>query len=367
MLAAMLAFLPSAMVINSDVGSAVPRHASGFDELYKNRDYKELLSTQNGIFYSYIVLLFNDNPHFINIIMDLQIDSDSNVSYEKLYKLYLSRGKDLPFYKLAVQLYKYYKNPATFDEAAQREVEKELESFDIVLRFVSKPDSMMLDYCIYGRKKPIEESHPFLEKTRRIYNIIPLIFYDEFFSSNSTFYSDLIYIDDNEVTNDYNIAVLVREHASTKGLYYIGSEVTNDIKFCLIKASDETADLQDRIKRVFVVHELTHKIINNDYNYYNSIIEEELAIASTVYADPYLGLTAVYSYLNYYRYSPHRIAALKFIKYCSHSLNRPSMAYNPSELKAVSPDALRLLSKNYFEDRMKLVRKRAEVQKALRP
>ena len=367
MMTLVLTVFPSAMVVNGSAGSAEPRHAAGFDELYRNQDYKELLSTQNGIFYSYIVLLFNDNPHFINIIMDLQIDSDSNVSYEKLYKLYLSRGKDLPFYRLAVSLYRYYKNPDSFDEARQRKIERELESFDIVLRFVSKPDAVMLDYCIYGRKNRIEEGHPFLERDKLIYNIIPIIFYDEFFSSNSTFYSDLIYVDGNEVTNDYNIAVLVREHASTKGLYYIGSEVTSDIKFCLIKASGESDDLQNRIRRVFVVHELTHKIINNDYNYYNSIIEKELAIASTVYADPYLGLSAVYSYLNYYRYSPHRIAALKFIKYSSQSLNRPSMAYNPSELKSVSPDALRLLSKNYFEDRMKLVRKRAEVQKALRP
>ncbi|MDA3900399.1 MAG: hypothetical protein PF637_07755 [Spirochaetes bacterium] len=338
--------------------SPVTRHAAGFDELYKNHDYKALLSTSNGTYYSYIVLLFNENPHFINILMDLTITTESNVSFEKLYLLYLNRNKELPFYSLAKQLHRLYRNPGSFDDATLREMEKKLESYDIVLRFVNIAQGLTLDYCIYGRKEVVKEFHPFLENDQQIYNIIPTIYYDEFFSSNSTFYRDLIYIDGNEVKNDYNIALLVKKSAALKGFYYIGSEVTPDIQFCLMNAALDSGDLEKRIERVFIVHELTHKIVNNNYKYYNSIIEEELAIASTMFVDPYLGLSALYSYLNYYRYSPHRIAALKFIKFSSRSLGRPTMAYNPSELKDVSPDALKLLAQNYFAERMELVKKK---------
>ncbi|MFW5808837.1 MAG: hypothetical protein ACOCWH_07265, partial [Spirochaetota bacterium] len=143
---------------------------------------------------------------------------------------------------------------------------------------------------------------------------------------------------------------------STSGSYYVGANVNDNMKVCLKKAFKAEDDVESEIRRIFIIHEMTHKILNNRFNYYNRIVEEELAIASTIYANPYLGLSVCYSYLNYpYVHSPHRIAALKFLRFVAEDTGDSSYLYSPSRIKSLSADQLRLMAYRYFYNRMELV------------
>jgi hypothetical protein len=105
----------------------------------------------------------------------------------------------------------------------------------------------------------------------------------------------MIYINMDEVMNDSLIAANIIKGKNIRSLFFVGSRVTDDIKFCLQKAFSEKSNIRDEIWEMFVIHELTHKMINNHYNYFDQVNGEELSLMSTVYAKPYLGLSIMYS------------------------------------------------------------------------
>ncbi len=309
----------------------------------------------NGKLYAYIVLLFNENPHFVNLIQKDSIPMKiiGNEGFNiKEYKHYLKTVREKNLKKLARTLLNVFLEPESYKDDKLVSLERELLNRNIILKFSrdKNPGSrkVVLDYCIYGKKYLVKIKHPLLKIKGKIYNIQPYIYYDEFSTSNSTFYFNMIYINSEEVLNDYLIAKKIFENADVSSLFFVGSRVTEDIKYCLTRAFKDRSTIKQKIWEMFVVHELTHKYLNNRYNYYDQVKGEELSLSSTIFSNPYLGISVMYSYLNYNSINPHRIAAMNFVKYVSENTGNTDIVNNPEKIKYIDKKRLKTLSKNYF-------------------
>ena len=73
-------------------------------------------------------------------------------------------------------------------------------------------------------------------------------------------------------------------------MFFVGSKVSEDIKHCLLMAFKDNSSIRSEIWKMFVIHELTHKMMNNQFNNYDQITGEEISLSSTIYSNPYLGL-----------------------------------------------------------------------------
>lgn len=320
---------------------------------YDNRSIN--LSSDNGKFYAYIVLLYNENPHFVNMIQKgsiplkvLSIEGFNVREYKNFVRSLFNRNHRA----LAQRLLDCYLEPHKYDDNQLREIEKNLTSKNIILKLSRDKnlgeEKLTLDYCIYGKKVPLTVNHPFFTLKEKIFNIQPYIYYDELSTSNSTFYFDMIYINPSEVENDYIIARRVLEGKSVNSMYFVGSRVTDDTKYCLLRAFDNHNSIRDEIWKMFIVHELTHKLLNNNFNNFDQVVGEELSLCSTIYTNSYLGLSILYSYLNYNSNNPHRIAAMNFVKYCSDKLSNKEISANPGLLKTIQVNRIKHLSKDNF-------------------
>jgi len=318
------------------------------------------LKSTNGKLYAYIVLLFNENPHFVNIIQMGTIPM-KEISVEgfniKAYRNYLSSIRNHSLYSDAEIILKVFLEPHSFNQVSLKSIEDRLSKRKIILKFYKESDhlnsSISLDYCIFGDKIKIEFSHPVLKLNEEIFIIKPYIYYDEFSTSNSTFYHDMIYIDREEVNNDVIIANNIMKGIEIKSLFYVGSRVTDDIKYCIIKAFKGNLDsriIKNDIWKLFVIHELTHKIINNSYKSFDQVTGEEISMSSSIYSNPYLGLSTLYSYLNYGKFNPHRIAALNYIQFFSKKLDNKKYINNPGLIKFVKPEVIKKVSYDHINN-----------------
>ncbi|TFH41210.1 MAG: hypothetical protein E4G96_05945 [Chrysiogenales bacterium] len=201
--------------------------------------YSEAINIKsiNGKFYAYIELLFNENPHFVNMIQKDNIPMrimGHEGFHIKEYKNYLKTVWDQRQKSLANMLLSIYLEPRKYDLKALRSVEEVLVGRNIILKFSKDmnawSEKVSLDYCIFGKKRPVEVKHPFFEIKEIIYNIQPFIYYDEFSTSNSTFYFDMIYINPVEVDNDYIIAKNILNGDNVNSMFFVGSQITDDIK-----------------------------------------------------------------------------------------------------------------------------------------
>mgnify|MGYP001289004823 FL=1 len=326
-----------------------------FPSEYKYRQSGANIKTVNGKFYAYTVLLFNDNPHFVNLIQKGTI-SLKEIGIEgfniKAYRNYLATIQDNKLTEEAELVLKIYLEPDMFNNTRLRQVENYLAKRNIILKFYRegsfKGATITLDYCIYGEKVRIDIKHPLFHFNEEMFYIKPYIYYDEFSTSNSTFYYDMIYINPDEVTNDYIIAKNIVNGKDIKSMFFNGSKVTDDIKQCLVAAFRNQASIRADIWKMFVIHELTHKIMNNHYNNYDQITGEEIALSSTIYSNPHLGLSIMYSYLNYGKMNPHRMAAMNYITYLSEVSGKKEYVVNPSLIKNMAVDKLKEYTKNHF-------------------
>jgi len=308
-----------------------------------------------GKLYAYIVLLFNENPHFVNIIQEYTIPMElmqKEGFHITEYKNYLNKVKDPALYRLASVMLNVYLNPGKFDEISLQQIRDGLEKKNIIVRFSRDKnhgrERVILDYCIYGSRRKLSTSHPLFGTKEIIYNIIPYLYYDEFSTSNSTFYFDMIYINPEEVQNDYIIARRVMNGENVETMFFVGARVTEDIKFCLKRAFTSPQSIKAEIWKMFEIHELTHKILNNSFNYFDQVTGEELALCSTIYHNVYLGLSVMYSYLDYNVTNPHRIAALNYLKFVANESGKKDTVKNPALVRNMLPGELRRIPKNHF-------------------
>ncbi|MCP4137953.1 MAG: hypothetical protein GY754_43725 [bacterium] len=309
----------------------------------------------NGKFYAYIVLLFNENPHFVNLIQkdSIPLKVIGNEGFHvKEYKRYLNSMRHPALKTLVRTMMDIYLEPARYSDAQLGAIQKQLSGKNIVLRFSRDRnlgvEKIILDYCIFGKKIGVTIKHPFFKTKEKIYNIQPFIYYDEFSTSNSTFYFDMIYINPEEVQNDYIIAKKIMNGKDVKSMFFVGSRVTEDIKKCLLKAFVKNSSIKDEIWKMFIIHELTHKILNNRYNYFDQVSGEELSLCSTIYANPYLGISVMYSYLNYNAINPHRIAAMNLVRFIGNKTGKTAILKDPSLVKKLPREEIRQISKEYF-------------------
>ncbi len=317
------------------------------------------IKTVNGKFYAYIVLLFNENPHFVNMIQKGAI-SNVEMSIEgfhiKEYKQYLASIQDSKLGNECRLILKIFLEPDQFNDSYLHQIEKDLCKRNIILKFYRegtyKGAHITLDYCIYGEKIKIDIKHPLFDFNDEMYYIMPYIDYGELSTSNSTFYPDMIYINPDEVNDDYLIAQNVTNGKDVKSMFFVGSKVSDDIKHCLLVAFKENSSIKKEIWKMFVIHEITHKIMNNKFNNYDQVTGEELSLSSTIYSNPYLGLAVMYSYLNYSKMNPHKIAAMRFITYISEDSGNKNYINNPGSIKNIPVDKLKEFSKNYFHYRV---------------
>ncbi|MCX8123850.1 MAG: hypothetical protein N3F66_06760 [Spirochaetes bacterium] len=318
------------------------------------------IRTTNGKLYAYIVLLFNENPHFVNLIQAdsipvklMQTPGFNVVQYEA----YIRTLQDPALKNLAQQILQVYKEPDKISDAELEQLTLKLESRNIVLRFSKTKDGggyrYMLDYCIYGKRKPVTINHPLFNVKEKIFNIQPLIYYDEFSTSNSTFYFDMIYINPDEVYNDYIISKRIIENKSCENMFFVGAHVTEDIKYCIKKAFTSKETIFDEIWKMFEIHELTHKVLNNYYFFFDQVTGEELALSSTIYYNTYLGLAILYSYLDYNTINPHRIAGTNFIKFLSLYTSNSEYIEKPSLIKQLPADDIKKIAKLHFDTTIK--------------
>lgn len=322
------------------------------------------IKTVKGKFYAYIVLLFNENPHFINLIQNDTIPPRLMASegfHIRAYRNYTKSLQRKDIKSLALRLMKLYLEPETFTPKDLARLEKKLGRYNIILKFSknksSETNRITLDYCIYGKKIAVDIKHPLLSSREVIYNVQPFIYYDEFSTSNSTFYFNMIYINVDEVRNDAIIARRIIKGARPGTLFFVGSRVTEDIVYCLKKYfTSGKKNIYKEIWEMFAIHELTHKIINNTYNYFDQVNGEELSLMSTIYAKPFLGLSVMYSYMNYNSINPHRIAAQNFIRFAAKKTGDKKIKESPSRLKHLSEHAIKNLSKAYFFSILKSMR-----------
>jgi hypothetical protein len=329
----------------------------------RNRSIKSV----NGRLYAYIVLLFNENPHFVNLIqkgtIPLNVIGDEGFHVRE-YKRYLRTINNSKIRELAQLMLSVYLEPKRYSSHNLGKIEKNLEAYNIILRFSRNFNTglnqITLEYCIFARRIRLEITHPLIKTREVIYNIQPFIYYDEFSTSNSTFYYDMVYINPDEVTNDAIIAHRVLKDQNVQSMFFVGSVVNDDIKYCLSRAFNDSSRIREEIWRMFVLHELTHKIINNRYNHFDQITGEELSLSCTIYANPYLGMSVLYSYMNYNAINPHRIAAINYIQFVSEETGRAELVENPGLLKFIPEDELKRLSKRHFYrilQKLKLVQK----------
>ena len=314
----------------------------------------------NGKFYAYIVLLFNENPHFVNLIQkdSIPLKSIGNEGFHiREYKNYLKTIKNPAQKSMAENLLSVYLEGESFEAKQLKKTENELTAWNVVLKFSkdrhSGQEKTTLDYCIFGKKFEINVKHPLLKIDEKIYNIQPLIYYDEFSSSNSTFYFDMIYINSEEVNYDSMIARRVLDGEDVSSMFFVGSRVTEDIRYCLQKAFKSTDAIRDEIWKMFVIHELTHKMLNNKYNNFDQITGEELAMSSAIYSNPYLGLSVIYSYLNYNTINPHRIAAMNYIKFIAAASSKSELAKKAGLLRNFSEADIKKYTKEHFDTLLK--------------
>ena len=329
-----------------------------YDETYNNYNYNaETINIKsiNGKFYAYIVLLFNENPHFVNMIQkdSIPLKIMGNEGFHiKEYKNYLNTLKDKKLKNLANILLTIYLEPKKFDTKSLHNVEDILTVRNIILKFSKDKNTwsekIALDYCIFGKKQLVDVKHPFFEIKENIYNIQPFIYYDEFSTSNSTFYFDMIYINPIEVDNDYIIAKNIINGENVISMFFVGSQITEDIKYCLSRAFKDKKNIKNEIWKMFIIHELTHKVLNNRYNNFDQVQGEELSLGSTIYYNPLLGLSVLYSYLNYNAINPHRVAAMNLVRFISKSTGKADMIENPGLIKFLTLGELQSLAKKHF-------------------
>lgn len=326
------------------------------DDSFSGYDYKSgSLNTVNGKFYAYIVLLYNENQHFVNLIQKGAISTKemANTGFHiKAYKAYLATIHDPRLAAEAELMLKLYLEPDNYGELKLRDIEKQLLKRNIVVRFSqdfsNRNMPLSLLYIIYGEKIRINIRHPLVELDEEIYYIKPYIYYDEFSTSNTTLHYDLIYISPDEVNNDYSIVKEVLAGKEIKHRFYVGSKVTDDIRYCLARSFSDTSSIKAEIWKMLVIHELTHKYLDNKFRYFDQVTGEEISLSSTIYSNPYLGLSVMYSYLNYGQMNPHRIAAMNYLTYIAESSGNKKLISNPGMVKYLPVEKLREYTKNHF-------------------
>ena len=323
---------------------------------YKDRESGVSIKTVNGKFYAYIVLLFNENPHFVNLIQKGTIslkDIGAEGFQVKAYRSYLTAIQDSKLHEEAELILKIFLESDQYNDLYLRQIENSLSKRNIILKFYRegyyKGARITVDYCIYGERIKIDIKHPLFESNDEMYYIKPFIYYDELSTSNSTFYYDMIYINPEEVNNDYIIAKNIIGGKDVKSMLFVGSKVTDDIKYCLYMAfKDNSSPIRNEIWKMFVIHELTHKIMDNRFNNYDQITGEEVSLSSTIYSNPYLGLSVLYSYLNYEKMNPHRMAAMNYISFIAEAAGNRELINNASNIKSIPVDKLKKYSRSHF-------------------
>ncbi len=333
-------------------------------DMHNEVDYANI-RTPNGKLYAYTVLLFNENPHFVNVIQEHTIPlsfMQKEGFHVIAFKNYLNNLQDMGIYSIAELMLNVYLYPSKYDEKILFSLQDLLEKRNIILRFSrdrsSGAEHIILDYCIFGSRKPLSIAHPMFRTDDVIYNIVPFIYYDEFSTSNSTFYFDMIYINPEEVQNDYIIAKRVLSNENVDSMFFVGSRVTEDIKYCLLRSFSNASSIKGEIWKLFEIHELTHKILNNRYNYFDQIMGEELALSSTINSNVYLGLSVLYSYLDYNNTNPHRIAAMNYLRFFSSEVGKKNVVENPSIIKYYDPTEIQKISRQHFNSVVKGIKEK---------
>ncbi len=326
-------------------------YSSGYPSEYNYNTVS--IKTVNGKFYAYIVLLFNSNPHFVNLVQKGTVsfkekEIDAEGFYLNAYRNYLKTIQDNKLLEESELVLKVFLEPDQFSDAYLKKIENSLSKRNIILKFYREGAQITLDYCIYGEKIKIDIKHPLFNSYDEMYYIKPYIYYDEISTSNSTFYYDMIYINPDEVNNDYLIAKNIVSGKDVKSMFFVGSKVNDEIRNCLLMAFKDNTSIKNEMWKMFVIHELTHKIMNNQYNNYDQISGEELALSSTIYSNQYLGLSVMYSYLNYGKMTPHRMAAMNYITFIADASGNKDFINNPGHIKNMNMDKLKEYTKNHF-------------------
>jgi hypothetical protein len=75
----------------------------------------------------------------------------------------------------------------------------------------------------------------------------------------------MIYINPDEVNNDYQIAQNIINGKNIDSMFFVGARINDNIKYCIGHAFRKSGNIKNEILQMFIIHEITHKILNNHY------------------------------------------------------------------------------------------------------
>ncbi len=312
------------------------------------------LFSANGKLYSYIFMLINENPYFVNIITNNSVSTGSmNEGFEvELYRKYVETISDKKLKGLAQQIFHIYNNPPGNSTTLLANIEKLLLQYDIIAKLTigkwydGRP-RLISDYMIFGVKEKIQVKHPFFSDTSHIYSVKPKIHYDEMTSSNNTFYKDLIYIHEQDVHDDVLVINLILANNKNYTMYLNGGLVNQDVEFWAKGAFAGGRVIEQEVRNIQTIYLLTIKLLESRYPLYDKKLVHGMAMASTIFNNPCLGMSYLHAYNSYKKDDPRYSAAQDLLKYLTANNSNENGA-GEKDIKQLKDSFIRQVVKQYF-------------------
>lgn len=319
----------------------------------------ELKNIESEKLYAYMILLFNENPHYVKQFENVPItsaDLNDEVFNQTRYIKYMNTVSDKKIKSLAEELLNVYKNINSYSSENLSAIEAALEKENILAKFTSKKEmsSSCFDYIIYGRREKLTGKSLLFNDESDYYNIIPLYKYDDLSSSCVTFYDHCIYIKSEEIMYDQiTFLDILSGKNSIQG--YLGVPLNDNIRRAVRKAYAEKKCTLNSVRKSAESLLLGMQIAKDKLKIDKPELVRAFGISSVIYDSPYEGLIPLFAYLQYHKKTEYNIAGKSFLKFASDKTGDKSIPDYPSvlcsmtkeELKSIATDYHLYLMKNY--------------------
>ena len=308
---------------------------------------------ENFKLYAHMMLLYNENVHFVNKIETEKISAnelfeDEAVNHSRYIK-YMNSIKDAKLKSLADKLLHIYKNINDNNAENLTTVEKSLEKENILTKFVIENGSnrVSVDYIFYGKREKLTVKSPFFKDSDDCYNIIPFIRYDEFSTTNTTFHKNHIFIKNDEMIYDYKTLMDILSGKNSISTF-LGVPIDNNIKKAVSKAYSEKNCTFKDIRRLTEILLITMKLGTDKLQITKTELNRACGISAVINDSPYEGLIILFAYLQYNKKTEYSIAAKNFIKFASEKTGNMSISDDPSLLITLEKNELKSIANEYF-------------------
>ncbi len=302
--------------------------------------------------YSYIVLLYYENVHFVNKIEKEKITVNELFQNETVnhtrYISYMNSLGDKRIKSLAQEMFDYYKDRNSFTAEKLDVLEKSLENENILVKFnVNNRSEHYIDYLLFGKLEKLSVKSPLFKDVEDYYNIIPYLPYDDLRTSSTTFYPNLIHINMNEMYYDHKIFLDILSGKNSIPLY-LGVPIDDNIRSAVKKAYPDKKCTVSDVRILMENMILTMQIAREKLKIKEPPVTRGFGLSSVIYDSPYEGLILLYAYLQYDKKTEYSKAANNFIKFTSDKTGNDSIKKDPSLLCSMTKDDLAKIAHEYY-------------------